>query len=80
MLTIKIKSELRKALRYVEKETGNDISDFLETVTEEYWDEHKCYQENDEFYKFSDEEIEENTIEDLWNEAENYVDFFKERK
>lgn len=81
MLTINIKKELRKALQYVEKETENDISDYLETVTEEFYDslctENSGY-DDDWALRLTDEEIEDDVIEDLWNEAEKYVSDYKE--
>ena len=82
MLPQKIKNELKKALQYVETETDNDITDYLETTTEEYYNSlvlQNSYSDEEYVLHLTEDEIEESSVEDLWNEAENDVDYFKKR-
>lgn len=83
MLPQKVKNELKKALQYVETETDNDITDYLETTTKEYYNNltmQNSFSDEEYVLHLTEDEIEESTIEDLWNEAENYVDYFKKKK
>ncbi len=82
MLPQKVKNELKKALQYVETETDNNITDYLETTTEEYYNNltlQNSFSDEEYVLHLTEDEIEESTIEDLWNEVENYVDYFKKR-
>lgn len=82
MLPQKVKNELKKALQYVEIETDNDITDYLETTTEEYYNNltlQNSFSDEEYVLHLTEDEIEESTIEDLWNEAENYIDYLKKR-
>lgn len=82
MLPQKVKNELKKALQYVETETDNNITDYLETTTEEYYNNltlQNSFSDEEYVLHLTKDEIEESTIEDLWNEAENYIDYFKKR-
>lgn len=62
-----VEREIKKIVRYVERETENDISDFL-------YDAEKNYEIDEDGNKATCSWI----INGLWNEADNYVDMVKE--
>ena len=62
-----VKKEIEKIRKYVEKETGIDIIDFLYEAEENY-------EIDDDGNKATCSWI----INGLWNEADNYVDYWKE--
>ena len=62
-----VEREIKKIVRYVERETGSDISDFL-------YDAEKNYEIDEDGNKATCSCI----INGLWNEADNYVDMVKE--
>ena len=61
-----VEREIKKIVKFVEKETDVDISDFL-------YDAYENYEYNDDGEKATCNWI----INGLWNEADNFVEFNK---
>lgn len=63
-----VEKELKRIVKWVEKETGTDISDFL-------YDAYENYEYNEDGEKATCRYI----VNGLWNEADMFVDLFKEQ-